>query len=293
MNEKVHYWVDNLDPFIFRIYGNIGVRYYGVAYLLGFIAALFLLKLYYKKGKSPLNPDQVDNSIFAIVAGVLLGGRIGYIILYAWPAFCSDPLILFKVWQGGMSSHGGFIGVIIAVLWISRRQKIPFMQLADLFASVTPIGLFFGRIANFINGELWGKVTSVSWAVIFPKSAPSGTPLEYIQPRHPSQLYEASLEGLFLFIYLQIRFWFGKAVEKPGRLSGEFLILYAVVRILGEQFREPDASLILGVSRGIFYSYFMIVLGGFFIFHSIREKNRVNKVINEGQNEREVNKKKT
>ena len=293
MNDKVHYWVDNLDPFIFRIYGNFGIRYYGVAYLLGFIAAIFFLKLYYKKGKSPLNPDQVDNSIFAIVAGVLLGGRIGYIILYAWPTFCSDPLTLFKVWQGGMSSHGGFIGVIIAVLWISRRQKIPFMQLADLFASVTPIGLFFGRIANFINGELWGKVTNVSWAVIFPKSAPPGTPVEYIQPRHPSQLYEASLEGLFLFIYLQIRFWFGKTIEKPGRLSGEFLILYAVVRIFGEQFREPDASLILGVSRGIFYSYFMIVLGCFFIVHSIRNKESVKRVINEGEHERENDKEKT
>jgi phosphatidylglycerol:prolipoprotein diacylglycerol transferase len=270
MNEKVNYWVDNLDPFIFRIHGDIGVRYYGVAYLLGFVAAIFLLKLYYKKGKSPLDSDQVDNSIFAIVAGVLVGGRVGYIIFYAWPAFCSDPLTLFKVWQGGMSSHGGFIGVIIAALWIARRQKIPFMQLADILASVTPIGLFFGRIANFINGELWGKVTNVPWAVIFPKSAPPDTPVMFIEPRHPSQLYEASLEGLFLFIYLQVRFWFGKTLKSPGRLSGEFLILYAIVRILGEQFREPDAALIMGVSRGIFYSYFMILAGVAFIVYSIR-----------------------
>ena len=273
MEEHSQYWVHNLDPFIFRIYGNIGVRYYGVAYLLGFIAAIMLLKLYYRKGKSPLNPDQVDSSIFAIVAGVLLGGRIGYIILYAWPQFCDNPLVLFKVWQGGMSSHGGFIGVILAVWWISRKQKVPFMQLADLFATVTPIGLFFGRIANFINGELWGKVSNVPWAVIFPKSQPPGTPVKYIPPRHPSQLYEASLEGLFLLIYLQLRFWLGKPLSKPGQLSGEFLILYAIVRIIGEQFREPDASLICGVSRGIFYSYFMIAVGIAFIIYSRRKLN--------------------
>ena len=272
MQEHSQYWVHNLDPFIFRIYGNIGVRYYGVAYLLGFVAAILILKLYYRKGKSPLTPEQVDNSIFAIVAGVLLGGRIGYVLFYAWPQFCSNPLILFKVWQGGMSSHGGFIGVIIAVWWLSRKQKIPFMQLADLFATVTPIGLFFGRIANFINGELWGKVSNVPWAVIFPKSQPPGTPIKYIQPRHPSQLYEASLEGLFLLIYLQARFWLGKPLKKPGQLSGEFLILYAIVRIIGEQFREPDASLICGVSRGIFYSYFMILIGVSFIIYS-RRKN--------------------
>ncbi len=271
MTQQAQYWVHNLDPFIFRIYGDIGVRYYGVAYLLGFVAAIYILKLYYKKGRSPLSADQVDSSIFVIVAGVLLGGRMGYVFFYAWPQFCSDPLTLIKVWQGGMSSHGGFIGVMISVWWISRKQKIPFMQIADLFSTVTPIGLFFGRIANFINGELWGKVTNVSWAVVFPKSAPPGTPIEYVQPRHPSQLYEASLEGLFLLIYLQLRFWFGNPLKRAGQLSGEFLILYAIVRIIGEQYREPDAALILEVSRGIFYSYFMIVLGIGFIIYSRRK----------------------
>lgn len=161
-----------------------------------------------------------------------------------------------------MASHGGFIGVAIAVAVFARRTHIPFLHLGDLIVTTAPFGLMLGRIANFINGELWGKVSSVSWAIIFPDSAPPGTPLMDIPPRHPSQLYEAFLEGALLLAYFQWRFWSSDTVRRrPGNLTGEFLIAYAVVRMIGEVFREPDADLILGLSRGTFYSIFLIIVG--------------------------------
>jgi phosphatidylglycerol:prolipoprotein diacylglycerol transferase len=163
-----------------------------------------------------------------------------------------------------MSFHGGLVGVMLAMAWFSWSQKIPMPHLWDLVASTAPVGLFFGRIANFINGELWGHPSSVPWAVIFPRSATAANPVPV--PRHPSQLYEAGMEGVLLFAYMQVRFWRSDAVRtRPGRLAGEFLICYAIVRIVGERFREPDEglSLILGLSRGTFYSLFMIALGGF------------------------------
>jgi phosphatidylglycerol:prolipoprotein diacylglycerol transferase len=167
-----------------------------------------------------------------------------------------------------MASHGGFIGVALAMAWIAFKFKIPFLLLGDLLSSIVPVGLFLGRIANFINGELWGKVTTVPWAVIFPNSALPGTPFDLIAPRHPSQLYEAALEGLVLLAYTQWRLWRTNALKTPGRLSGEFLILYAIVRIVGEQFREPDAGLIFGMSRGIFFSLFLLAAGVLVIFHA-------------------------
>lgn len=269
MSNTTQYWVNNIDPVIFRIYGDIAVRYYGIAYLLGFIFTIIMLKIYYRAGKSSIDSNKIDKIIFAIVAGVLVGGRLGYMLFYSWSEFINNPLLIFCVWQGGMSSHGGFIGVAIALLWISYKHKIPFFQIGDFICSIAPIGLFFGRIANFINGELWGKISTVPWAVIFPKSAPAGTPVELITPRHPSQLYEATLEGLILFIYVQLRFWFSHVQKNPGRLSGEFLILYAILRIIGEQFREPDAGLIFGMSRGVFFSIFILLAGIVFILHSI------------------------
>ena len=171
-----------------------------------------------------------------------------------------------------MASHGGMIGVTIAVFWFARSEEIPFLHLADLIASAAPAGLFFGRIANFINGELWGKPTRVPWAVIFPDSAEPGTPL---LPRHPSQLYEAALEGILLLCFMQWRFWKSNVVrDKPGRLSGEFLIAYAVVRAVGETFREPDAGLILGLSRGTFYSIFLLAAGtGLILNAEMRRRN--------------------
>ena len=261
MQRHTIYWVNHLNPVAFRIYGDFGVRYYGLAYLLAFAAGYLMLRLYYRAGKSPLDGKAVESLIFSMVLGVMIGGRLGYVILYAWPDFIRNPLIALKIWEGGMSSHGGFIGVALALWWRARRQSVSILRLGDLLCSVAPFGLMLGRIANFINGELWGRVSHAPWAVIFPHSASVGTPVELIAPRHPSQLYEAFLEGLLLFAYCQWRFWRTKARMRPGRLSGEFLTLYGVVRILGEQFREPDASLILGMSRGIFYSIFLALAG--------------------------------
>jgi phosphatidylglycerol:prolipoprotein diacylglycerol transferase len=147
-------------------------------------------------------------------------------------------------------------------VWFARSQRIRLPHLSDLVASTAPAGLLFGRIANFINGELWGKKTDVPWAVIFPRSEAPGTPIEFIAPRHPSQLYEAALEGALLLIFMQLRFWRTDVVRtRPGRLSGEFLMAYAAARIIGEIFREPDASLIFGLSRGTFYSLFLLAIG--------------------------------
>ena len=198
----------------------------------------------------------------AIIIGVIAGGRIGYMLFYDFSAFLRNPLLLLRVDQGGMSSHGGFIGVFLAVVWFAKKYNYPFLKLGDVIVTLAPLGLCFGRIANFINGELWGRVTNVPWAVIFPRS-----PMVYDmashtfapEPRHPSQLYAAFLEGLLLFLYVQWRFWCTQ--PKPGQIGGEFLIGYGIVRIFDELFREPDAALILGLSRGQFYSIFMIITG--------------------------------
>jgi len=265
MTAALAYWVDRLDPFIFHITPRFGIRYYGLAYAAGFVAAAWLLRAYARAGRSLLPPARIADFMVAAVLGVVLGGRIGSYFLYdAWRSFGSDPFGIFRVWDGGMSFHGGLVGVILAVGWFSRSEKIPLLHLWDLVASTAPAGIFLGRLANFVNGELWGKPADVPWAVIFPRSMPEGTPLHLILPRHPSQLYEAAMEGLLLLGVLQWRLWRSDALRaRPGRLAGEFLIGYALVRIAGEAFREPDASLLLGLSRGTFYSLFMIAFGVF------------------------------
>lgn len=250
------YWVHNWSPFLGPHWGNFGLRYYGLSYLLGFVGAAVLLARYAKAGRSQLPSAKIADFIFVLVIGVMVGGRLGSFLLYHPEQLRRDPLSFFRIWEGGMASHGGMVGVVVAVWWFSRSAKIPALHLADLIATVAPVGLFFGRVANFINGELWGKPATVAWAVIFPASP------EPLVPRHPSQLYEAALEGVALLAYLQWRFWRSDVSERrPGRLAGEFLIAYAVARSISEVFREPDASLILGLSRGTFYSLFMIVAG--------------------------------
>lgn len=263
------YYTHNLDPFLVRFGESFGIRYYGVAYVLGFLSAAWLLQRYYKKGLSPLNPDRVWDLIVAIVIGVMVGGRVGYFLLYEPEFLTRDPLKLFRVWEGGMASHGGFVGVAVALAIFGRLSKTPFLLLGDLIASTAPLGLFFGRLANFINGELWGKMTTVKWAVIFPESP------HPLVPRHPSQLYEAALEGLLLLALVQWRIWKTDTVSRsPGRLSGEFLIAYAAVRAVGEVFREPDqgVSPIWHLSRGTFYSLFLVVAGLALIAISLRKK---------------------
>jgi phosphatidylglycerol:prolipoprotein diacylglycerol transferase len=269
------YWVHNLSPFVVQFTETIGIRYYGLAYLLGFIGGGLLLHAYARAGRSRLPSALVPDFIFALFIGVMVGGRLGSFLLYeGWRSLGTDPLALFKIWQSGMASHGGFIGVAVAIAWFAHRQRINFFHLADLIASVTGLGLLLGRIANFINGELWGKTTDVPWAVIFPDSAPSGVPLTLIAPRHPSQLYGAALEGALLLALMQWRFWrTDVATRQPGRMAAEFLLAYAVVRMIGEVFREPDAGIspILGLSRGSFYSIFLIGGGLLMIWCSSRK----------------------
>ncbi|MGB0408640.1 MAG: prolipoprotein diacylglyceryl transferase [Opitutales bacterium] len=273
------YWVHDLSPFLIRFPDNPlgldGIRYYGLAYLMGFLGAWLLLKVYHARGKFTIDADARATLMTAIIIGVLAGGRVGYIVLYDWAAFLNNPLLLFRIDQGGMASHGGFVGVILALAWFARKQEMRFLELGDVAATLAPLGLMFGRIANFINGELWGRVSEVKWAVIFPHSPPAyqvqlGT--YGPEPRHPSQLYEALLEGSLLLAYLQWRFW----LKRPamGQLGGEFLVSYGIVRIFGEAFREPDAGLILGLSRGQFYSIFLILIGAATIYAARRHQRK-------------------
>ena len=256
------YWVDNLPRFLGPHWGNVGIRYYGLSYVLGFVAAAWLLTRYARAGRSQLPPAKIADFMIAIVLGVMIGGRLGSFLLYHPEDLRQDPLALLRIWEGGMASHGGMVGVTVALVWFSRSSKIRFLHLADLITSVGAAGLMFGRVANFINGELWGKISYVRWAIIFPESVAPGTPLNQIPPRHPSQLYEALLEGALLLAFMQWRFWRSDVVRShPGRLAGEFLLAYAIARAIGEIFREPDASLILGLSRGTFYSIFLVVGG--------------------------------
>ncbi|MDQ8206417.1 prolipoprotein diacylglyceryl transferase [Coraliomargarita sp. SDUM461003] len=271
MIEQSQYWVHDLSPFLIRFpenpLGLDGIRYYGLAYLLGFLGAWLLLKLYDTKGKFTIDADARATLMTAIIMGVLLGGRVGYMLLYDLSAFLANPLLVVRVDQGGMASHGGFVGVLLALVWFARKHKCGLLPLGDVVVTLAPLGLMFGRIANFINGELWGRVSTVSWAVIFPDSPKNYNAVLQSygpEPRHPSQLYEAALEGGLMLAYVQWRFWCTR--PPAGQLAGEFLVGYGIVRILGELFREPDAALMLGLSRGQFYSVFMILAGALTIW---------------------------
>jgi phosphatidylglycerol---prolipoprotein diacylglyceryl transferase len=252
------YWTHDLSPFVpfLQFSDTLGVRWYGLAYVLGFVGALWLLHRYTRTGRSLLTSEQNGDLLITIVIGVMLGGRLGSFLLYHPDQLIEDPLSFFKIWEGGMASHGAFIGVTLALIWFARKTKVSFFHLGDLITSTAALGLMLGRIANFINGELWGKESTVSWAMIFMNTG--GGPV----PRHPSQLYQALLEGALLFAYMQHRVWKNRVLQThPGQLSGEFLIGYSIMRILGEIFREPDAALILGLSRGTFYSIFILISG--------------------------------
>lgn len=260
------YWVHDLSPFLIRFpenpLGLDGIRYYGLSYLLGFLAAWALLRAYDNRGKFAINADARATLMTAVILGVIAGGRIGYMLLYDLEAFLQNPALILRVDQGGMASHGGFIGVLLAVVWFAKKYNTNFFKLGDVIVTLAPLGICFGRIANFWNGELWGRVTDMRYAVIFPDSPQvydAALRIFAPEPRHASQLYAAVLEGALLFAYSQWRFW--RTNPPAGQLGGEFLIGYGIVRILGEFFREPDAALIMGLSRGQFYSIFMIIAG--------------------------------
>lgn len=264
MTESLAFWEHNLSPFLWKFpkswgdWGPGGIRWYGLSYLAGFACAYYLLKIYHAQNRSPYEPEQAMNLMTFQVIGVLIGGRVGFLFFYQFDSLLEDPLVLLRVWEGGMASHGGFIGVALATIWYVRISKQNLFPVADIIVSIASPGLFFGRIANFINGELWGRTTEVFWGVLFPK-APDFT---LGIARHPSQLYAAVLEGLLTFFFVQYRFWKSDIAQKiPGRLAGEFLVVYSIARIIGEFFREPDAPLILGMSRGQFYSILLIFSG--------------------------------
>ena len=223
----------DFDPVAFSI-GPLKVRWYGLMYLVGFAIAWVLGRYRAKRPASGWQPTQVDDLVFYGAMGVILGGRIGYVVFYGFSAFLHNPLMLFKVWEGGMSFHGGLLGVLIAMLLFTRKVNKGFFEVTDFIAPLTPLGLFFGRIGNFINGELWGRVSDLPWAMVF--HTPGAGPL----PRHPSQLYEAALEGVVLFIIL----WLYSTKPRPVRaVSGLFLVCYGVLRFAMEFVREPDAQL--------------------------------------------------
>jgi phosphatidylglycerol---prolipoprotein diacylglyceryl transferase len=260
------HFVDNFNPVLIRL-GPLQVHWYGTMYALSFFAAYYLIRYLTPKRGVPLTPDGVTKLATYLIAGLLLGGRLGYVIFYNLPFYVRHPAKIPAVWDGGMSFHGGLIGVIIATLLFSRKSGIRFWILADLIVPVVPVGLFLGRLGNFINGELWGRPSNVPWAMIFPRA-----PLVHgvMVPRHPSQLYEAGLEGLVLFAVLWI---LAQRQRREGLLLGAFLILYGLVRCFVEFFREPDPQLgLLGgvISMGQALSIPMILVGAGIVIYALR-----------------------
>ncbi|MEQ9848938.1 prolipoprotein diacylglyceryl transferase [Pectobacterium brasiliense] len=248
------------DPVIFSI-GPLALHWYGLMYLVGFVFAMWLAVRRANKLGSGWTKDEVENLLYMGFLGVFVGGRLGYVLFYAFPSFLENPLYLFKVWDGGMSFHGGLMGVICVMLWFAHRTKRHFFQVADFIAPLIPFGLGAGRLGNFINGELWGRVTTdTPWAMLFPGSRGEDMALavsnpqwqaifnQYgMLPRHPSQLYQMMLEGVALFIILNI---FIRKSRPMGSVSGLFLIGYGMFRIITEFFRQPDAQ--LGLFGGLF-----------------------------------------
>lgn len=217
--------------------GFFQLRWYSLAYIAGIIVGWwYLLRLIAQPG-SPMARRHADDLVFYAALGIILGGRIGYILFYA-PDMLVNPVRVLRLWDGGMSFHGGVIGTSLALIWMSRKEGLNWLRVHDYVACCVPFGLFFGRIANFVNGELWGKPTDVAWAIIFPRTIAGGID----PPRHPSQLYEAGLEGLVLFAVLAFAFWRTRARYEPGKLVGIFLLGYGLSRFIVEFFREPDSQ---------------------------------------------------
>lgn len=260
VNQPSH-WVHDFSPYLIRFTEDIGISYYGLSYLLGFLLGGLILRRAADGNRLSMSRTEVADLLTILIIGVLVGGRIGYFMLYEPIALVRSPWVFFKVWQGGMAFHGGLAGVAIGVAWFVHRRHLSFLQVTDAVVTAAPPGLLLVRIASFLTGELWGKITDVPWAVIFSASAPKLPPI-MVPPRHPSQLYEAALEGLVLWGLTAWRYWRTDVpIRQPGRLTGEFLVAYAILRSLGEVFREPDAPLLLGLSRGTAYSAVMALLG--------------------------------
>lgn len=313
-------YVHDLDPVALPIAGGLALRWYGLAYLAGFVAGFFLLRNLARRKLWVLKPEQTADFIAAAAMfGVFLGGRLGYVLLYhvpekGWGSLVEDPLLVLRVWEGGMASHGGILGLVVFTWFYAKKHKVTWTGLGDGLCVVAPVGLFFGRAANFINGELYGRVANgVAWAMKFPLSLaeePEQVQIDawdactavepalaqsryldsliavsrdnaevrnaladYLPARHPSQLYEAALEGAALFAILWwVRTRFPKAPD--GLLTGLFFAFYAIFRIIGEQFREPDAAMVGLLSKGQFFSLFMFLFAAAFIGHAVRRWKR-------------------
>ena len=255
----------NISPVMFSVAG-ISVRWYSMAYLAGIVLAWLWLMRDIKKYKFPFEKSAVEDIIFYVTIGIIIGGRLGYALFYGRSYFWHEPWQILALWKGGMSFHGGAVGAVLGLWYAASRHKIDFWQLTDLAALYAPIGIFFGRLANFVNDELWGRVTDVVWAVRFPSGG-------YL-PRHPSQLYEACCEGLFMLILLNCLWRFVPQVrERRGTVSALFVTFYALFRIVLENFRQPDAQLgfYFGVmTMGQILSLPLLVFGVYLFYSKFR-----------------------
>ena len=249
----------HVDPVLIEI-GPVAVRWYALAYMVGFLAGWLYARMLAGSprlwgGTSPLTPGALDDFVLLCIPAIVLGGRIGYVLFYNLPYFIANPWEIVEPWTGGMSFHGAFLGAMAAEYAFARWRKIPFFCITDIVCAVAPLGLMLGRLANFINGELWGRPTDVPWAMIFPDGGPS--------PRHPSQLYEATLEGLVLFAVMALLIR-GGALKQRGTITGVFTVGYALARIFCEFFREPDVQLGFlwgGLTMGMLLSIPLLLAG--------------------------------
>jgi phosphatidylglycerol:prolipoprotein diacylglycerol transferase len=256
-----------IDPVAIAL-GPIKVHWYGLTYLAGLTFAWWLARRRAMRADSPVQRVQIDDLIFYSAVGIVLGGRLGYALFYGFDRLIEEPLWLFRVWEGGMAFHGGFLGVVTALWWFCRRYQIHFIDLADFVAPLAPMGLALGRLGNFIGQELWGRPADVPWAMVFPRD-PLGL------ARHPSQLYQLALEGLLLLLVL---LWLGRKPRARGVLSGAFLLGYGILRFIAEFFREPDAHIgfdWLGwMTRGQLLCLPMLLAGAMFLWLSLRASHR-------------------
>ena len=268
-----------LRPEVFTL-GFFTLRWYSLAYIAGILTGWwYLLKLLAQPG-APMARRHADDLVFYATLGIILGGRIGYVLFYA-PDMFLHPLHILRLWDGGMSFHGGVIGTSLAIILFARRNRLNWLRIHDYVACVVPFGLFFGRLANFVNGELWGKPTGVAWGIVFPHTIGFGE----IEPaRHPSQLYEAGLEGVLLFALLWFAFWRTRARYDPGRLVGLFLVGYGLARFTVEFFREPDQQLrafaeATGLHMGQWLCVPMIAGGLYLVLTAAGRRRRIEPIV--------------
>ncbi|MEQ8440458.1 MAG: prolipoprotein diacylglyceryl transferase [Alphaproteobacteria bacterium] len=262
-------WIHDLDPIMLSI-GPVDIRWYAMAYIVGLLVGWRLAMRMADRSPMAITPDHLDRFLTWAVVGVIVGGRLGAFLFYRPQVFFDDPAQILRVWEGGMSFHGGLLGVMVAMLLFARTNKVPLFSLTDIVCAVAPFGIMLGRVANFINGEHWGRVTDVSWAIAFPRSGD-------LMPRHPSQLYECALEGALLFAVLMVVTFRGNGLGRPGLLSGVFLVGYALARMTGEIFREPEVltqSLPFGTTWGQWLSLPML-LGGLYLIRLAMRRDRV------------------